>query len=126
MDLNSRLAYHFTLVDAYVGPAASANYVFFRFAGGGAARRRRDLRAGFLEACLIEHGFHVDRRSDLINAWFKNAPATDAEDKLDILGRLMACASQLDMYMTNEGIMKWYVRQFLDGNYSFAGNRADA
>jgi hypothetical protein len=31
----------------------------------------------------------------------------------------MVCTSQLDMYMTSEAAMKWYVQQFLKGNYGF-------
>jgi hypothetical protein len=31
----------------------------------------------------------------------------------------MACASQLDMYMTSNAVMQRYVQQFLDGNYAF-------
>jgi len=119
MNINSRLAYHFSLVDACVSDFASRNYISFRFAGGGATRWRRNLRACFLEACLSHYGFLVDRRGDLVNAWFKKAPAEETEAKLDILGRLMACSSQLDMYMTSHEVMKWYVRQFLEGNYGF-------
>ncbi|MGB9073804.1 MAG: PEP/pyruvate-binding domain-containing protein [Terriglobales bacterium] len=119
MNLNSRLAYHFTLVDACVSDVPGNNYISFRFAGGGAARQRRNLRACFIEACLAPHGFLIDRRGDLVNAWFKKAPAERTEANLDILGRLMVCTSQLDMYMTSEAAMKWYVQQFLKGNYSF-------
>jgi pyruvate, water dikinase len=119
MNLNSRLAYHFTLVDACVSDVPGNNYIAFRFAGGGAARQRRNLRACFIEACLAHYGFLVDRRADLVNAWFKKAPADKTEANLDILGRLMVCTSQLDMYMTSEAVMMWYVRQFLRGNYSF-------
>ncbi len=119
MNLNSRLAYHFSLVDACLCDNPAHNYISFRFAGGGATRYRRNLRACFIEACLAHYGFLVDRRGDLVNAWFKKAPAEDTEAKLDILGRLMACSGQLDMYMTNQEVMRWYVRQFLEGNYSF-------
>jgi pyruvate, water dikinase len=119
MNLNSRLAYHFTLVDACVSDVPSNNYIAFRFAGGGAARERRNLRACFIEGCLAHYGFLVDRRGDLVNAWFKKAPAEETEANLDILGRLMVCTSQLDMYMTSEAAMKWYVLQFLRGNYGF-------
>ena len=31
----------------------------------------------------------------------------------------MACSSQLDMYMSGDAAMRWYVRQFLRGNYAF-------
>ena len=119
MNLNSRLAYHFSLVDAVVSSVPGDNYVFFRFAGGAATQWRRNLRAGFIEACLVHYGFHVDRRGDLVNAWFKKAPASDMVARLDILGRLLACTSQLDMYMTSDDTMQWYVRQFLAGNYAF-------
>lgn len=119
LNFNSRLAFHFTLVDACLSDASSKNYIAFRFAGGGATWRRRNLRACFIEACLAHYGFHVDRRGDLVNAWYKRAPADDTGEKLDILGRLMACTCQLDMYMQSYDVMKWYVEQFLAGNYSF-------
>jgi len=35
------------------------------------------------------------------------------------LGRLMACSSQLDMFMTSRAAMNWYAEQFIAGNYSF-------
>jgi pyruvate,water dikinase len=124
MNLNSRLAYHFTLVDASVTDQPSQNYVAFRFAGGGATRWRRNLRASFIEASLAHFGFCVDRRGDVVNAWVKNAQAQETEDKLDILGRLMACASQLDMYMTSDAVMAWYVKQFIEGNYAFREGEA--
>ena len=119
MNINSRLAYHFSLVDACVSDVPSRNYISFRFTGGGATRWRRNLRACFIDACLSHYGYLVDRRGDLVNAWFKKAPAEETEAKLDILGRLMACSSQLDMYMTSHDVMRWYVQQFLEGNYGF-------
>ncbi|MFZ0890020.1 MAG: PEP/pyruvate-binding domain-containing protein [Candidatus Binataceae bacterium] len=119
MDLNSRLAYHFSLVDACVSDVPSRNYISFRFFGGGATQWRRRLRACFIEACLTHYGYLVERRGDLVNAWFKKAPTAETEARLDILGRLMACSSQLDMYMTSHQVMKWYVQQFLEGNYGF-------
>jgi pyruvate, water dikinase len=118
MNLNSRLAYHYSLVDACLSDTPGNNYISFRFEGGGATRDRRTLRACFLEACLMSFGFQVHRRADLVNAWFRKAPAGQTADRLDVLGRLMACSSQLDMYMTSRQVMQWYVDQFLQGNYS--------
>jgi len=119
MNLNCRLAYHYSLVDACVSDTPGNNYISFRFEGGGATRQRRSLRACFLETCLTRHGFRVDRRTDLVNAWFRKAPADQTAERLDILGRLMACSSQLDMYMTGTEAMNWFVEQFLRGNYAF-------
>ena len=117
--LNARWANRFSLVDASLSDSPSNNYIAFRFGGGGSRRPRRTLRACFLEACLDHNGFVVDRRGDLVNAWFKRARAEDTENNLDMLGRLMACSCQLDMYMTGREAMRWYVEQFLTGNYSF-------
>ena len=119
MNLNSRLAYHYSLVDACLCDVPADNYISFRFAGGGATRHRRSLRACFLEKCLTRHGFLVDRRTDLVNAWFRKAPAGQTAERLDMLGRLLACSSQLDMYMTSREVMNWFVEQFLQGNYRF-------
>ena len=119
MNFNSRLAYHFSLVDACLSDSPSANYISFRFAGGGATRLRRSLRACFLEGCLAHYGFRVDRRGDLLNAWFKKGSADDTSERLDILGRLLVSSSQLDMFMSSQEVMRWYVEQFLAGNYSF-------
>ena len=85
INLNTRLAYHFTLVDACLSQVTSHNYISFRFAGGGATPYRRNLRACFVEACLAHYGFLVDRRNDLVNAWFKKAPADETEARLNIL-----------------------------------------
>jgi pyruvate, water dikinase len=126
MNLNSRLAYHFSLVDACLSDNPSNNYIAFRFAGGGATRQRRNLRGCFLEASLKHYGFVVDRRGDLVNAWFKKARREETENALDILGRLMACSSQLDMYMSGPEAMQWYLEQFLAGNYSFRDPQEEA
>ena len=126
MNLNSRLAYHYSLVDACLSDVPGNNYISFRFEGGGATRYRRSLRASFIERCLAHFGFLVDRRGDLVNAWFRKAPADQIGDRLEILGRLMACASQLDMYMTSQEVMNWYVQQFIEGNYAVAFGSQEA
>ena len=119
MNLNSRLAYHYSLVDACLSDNPGDNYISFRFEGGGAAHKRRSLRACFLEKCLVHYGFGVDRRADLVNAWFRKAPADQTAERLDLLGRLLACSSQLDMYMNSREMMNWFADQFILGNYAF-------
>ena len=61
----------------------------------------------------------MDRRGDLVNAWFRKAPADQTAERLDLLGRLLACSSQLDMYMTGREAMNWFAEQFILGNYAF-------
>jgi cytochrome P450 len=41
------------------------------------------------------------------------------EEKLDQLGRLMGAARQLDMRMSDDSIIDFFVEAFLAGNYAF-------
>jgi pyruvate,water dikinase len=119
VNFNSRLAYHYAMVDACVEDVQSSNFINFRFKGGGADAVRKNLRARFLQECLQHFGFSVDVRDDLVNAWLRRYPREVTEDRLDMLGRLMACSRQLDMFMADEASMRWYVAAFLGGNYRF-------
>jgi pyruvate,water dikinase len=119
VNFNSRLAYHYAMVDACIGDTQSSNFVNFRFKGGGTDSHRKNLRARFLQACMQHFGFTVDVRHDLVTAWLRRYPRAETEDRLDMLGRLMACSRQLDMFMADEASMRWHVDQFLAGNYRF-------
>ena len=117
MNLNIRLAYHYAMIDALVGPITENNYVNFRFRGGGSNLTRRDLRACFLTEVLVHSGFHADRRGDLVTAWLRRYPQGPSEGGLELLGKLMACARQLDMLMNSESTMVHFAERFLAGDY---------
>ncbi len=117
MNLNARFAYHYAMVDAMVGPGTENNYVHFRFRGGGAGDENRIRRARFLESVLRQSGFGVDRQWDLVTAWFRRYPQKDSEDSLEVLGRLMVCASQLDVILKSDDAVKLYVDHFQKEEY---------
>ena len=117
LNLNIRLAYHYAMVDSLVGPVIENNYVNFRFQGGGGSRERRDLRARFLKEVLLSSRFSVDLRGDLVTAWLRGYAQPPSEAGLELLGKLMGCARQLDMLMENESVMRRYVERFLAGDY---------
>ncbi|WDN87630.1 pyruvate, water dikinase [Desulfosarcina sp. BuS5] len=117
MNLNARFAYHYAMVDAMVGPGTENNYVHFRFRGGGASDENRVKRAHFLELVLRQSGFRVNRQGDLVTAWLRSYPRQDSENALEILGRLMICASQLDAVFKKDSDVKLYVNYFLKGEY---------
>ena len=117
MNFNARLAYHFAMIDSLIGPAAENNYVNFRFRGGASRFPRRELRARFLAEVLLQSRFHADRRGDLVTAWLRQYPQKPSEDALELLGKLMACARQLDMLMEDESIMRHFVSRFLAEDY---------
>jgi pyruvate,water dikinase len=117
LNLNARLAYHFAMADAFVSDVPEINYVNFRFRGGAASEERKDLRARFLAEVLLNLKFGVDRRGDLVTAWLRRHSRKESEEGLMMLGRLMACARQLDMLMDNEAALHRFVERFLAGNY---------
>jgi pyruvate,water dikinase len=117
LNLNARLAYHFAMVDAFVSDVPENNHVNFRFRGGGAGGERKDLRARFLAEVLLNSEFGVDRRGDLVTSWLRRRSRKESEEGLTLLGRLMACARQLDMLMDNEAALHYFVERFLEGDY---------
>ena len=117
INLNLRLAYHYTMVDALVGESPENNFVNFRFRGGGARADRRELRARVLAETLLRSRFAVDRRGDLVTAWFRRHPRSPCEEALALLGRLIACSRQLDMLIANKKIAHEYAERFLAGEY---------
>ena len=121
LNYSSRLGYHFATIDAYVSEVRNDNYLSFRFKGGAADEYRRGLRARFLGRILENLDFNTEITGDLVVAKLGKYPQPLLEEKLDLLGRLMACARQLDMVMGDEKMVEWYIRAFLEGNYRFVG-----
>lgn len=117
LNLNARFAYHYAMVDAIVGPGDQANHVHFRLRGGGAADANRERRARFLETVLRRAQFGVDRRGDLVAAWLRKYPQRDCEQALELLGRLMVCARQLDVLMRRDEDVQTFATLFLNGEY---------
>jgi pyruvate,water dikinase len=119
LNFSSRLGYHFATVDSYCGTIRNNNYITFVFKGGAADTIRRGRRARFIGAVLEELGFEVMVKEDLVKAEYRKYPEPMTEEKLEHLGRLMGCARQLDMTMSDEAMVGWYTRAFLEGNYCF-------
>ncbi len=118
LNFSSRLGYHFSIVDAFLSDALHDNYISFRFKGGAASLDKRTRRVRFLQEVLERHQFWVDRKADLINARLKRLERPQMEEKLEMLGRLMGCARQLDVAMVGEKAVRRFVELFMQGDYS--------
>ncbi len=117
LNFNARFAYHYAMVDAFVGLGTENNYVHLRFHGGGSSDEKIQRRSKFVEWVLREMRFGVDRRGDMVTAWMQRYPKKDSEDALEALGRLMVCARQMDLLMGSESNVKMFAKKFLEGNY---------
>ncbi len=119
LNLNTRLGYHFATVDSFCGQAINANYITFFFKGGAADIARRSRRALLIGGILKRLDFNVESRGDMVRAELKKVERERIRDRLDQLGRLMGAVRLLDMVLSDEGQVPWYVEEFFKGNYSF-------
>jgi pyruvate, water dikinase len=119
LNFNTRLGYHFATVDSFCGQMVNANYITFFFKGGAADIARRSRRAVLISSILKRMDFHVETRGDMVRAELKKVEFERIQDRLDQLGRLMGAVRLLDMVLSDERQIPWYVEEFFKGNYSF-------
>ena len=119
LNFNSRLGYHFAVVDAYCGSQVNDNYVTFSFKGGAADIGRRSRRAALIAKILKELGFKTLIKGDMVRGEIKKYDCFDLQEKLDMVGRLLASVRLLDMVLSDDGRVEWYVEEFFKGNYTF-------
>ncbi|MBF0488736.1 MAG: hypothetical protein HQK98_11315 [Nitrospirae bacterium] len=120
INFSVKLAYHYSIIDAFCGESYINNYINFRFNGGGAGVDGRNRRALFIKEVAEAFGFKVEVKGDLVIAALNGASKGETEEKLAMLGRLLGCSRQLDMAISSLEAKDWYVKAFLEGNYSFA------
>ncbi len=116
-----RLGYHFQSVDSYIGDAPSDNYINFTFKGGAADDVRRIRRIRLIATVLERLGFNMEIFGDVIRARFRRQPASEMEDRLNLVGRLMAYVRQMDMLMKDDNISQVLAERFLTGHYERPG-----
>jgi pyruvate, water dikinase len=112
-----RLGYHFQSVDSYIGKMPANNYINFTFKGGAADDTRRIRRIRLIATVLDRLGFEMEIHGDVIRGRFRKRTAAEMEERLDMLGRLMAYVRQLDMLMSDDTISRTLAERFLAGHY---------
>ncbi len=116
-----RLGYHFQSVDSYIGDTPSDNYINFTFKGGAADDIRRIRRIRLIALVLERLGFNMEISGDIIRARFRRRAAAVTEDRLNLVGRLMAYVRQMDMLMKDDNISQVLAERFLTGHYERPG-----
>lgn len=119
LNFNSRLGYHFAVLDTYCGPRVNDNYITFSFKGGAADIGRRSRRALLIVQILKRLGFKAEIKGDMVRGSIKKYTAEVIEEKLDMIGRLLGSVRLLDMVLSDDGQINWYVEEFMNGNYTF-------
>lgn len=117
VNFNSRLGYHFGLVDAYVGEERNDNYITFQFKGGAASLERRERRAQLLALLLEDMGFKAQAISDLVRGRLVKYSQEATLQILVQVGTLLAFSRQLDLALANDAVMHKIIAAFKAGDY---------
>jgi pyruvate,water dikinase len=113
MNFSIRLGYHFSAVETYVGDQINDNYLTFIFRGGGSTPERRERRARLIEAIIDRMDLNYQRQGDTIEARLSKYPAPQMIQRLILFGKLTLYTKQLDMVLFSEGIVDWYIKDFI-------------
>ncbi len=101
LHLQVRFGYHFAVLNTLCGRRSEANFITFRFKGGGGVYEQRLLRVSFLVQVLERFGFTVRARGDLLDARQARAGQTGTADRLGMLGRLLTRTRLMDLSLTS-------------------------
>lgn len=121
LNLNSRIGYHFSTVDASITERVESNYASFRFVGGSTGIDQRSRRAELIRRILAARGFETDCRADLVNGRVRFRPAEEMDALLTLLGLLMTYVNHLDMVLVSDTLVQQFAEAFLSGNFAFKG-----
>ena len=118
VNFNSRLGYHFGLVDAYLSEEKNDNYISFQFKGGAATLERRERRARLLRLLLDDLGFKVQVKGDLVQGRLVKFSHLETEETLELAGLLMAFCRQLDLALVSDTVLDRCLNAFRQEDYS--------
>jgi len=113
MNFSIRLGYHLSSVEAYVSQHINDNYLTFTFRGGGSTPERRERRARLIEAIIDRMDLNYERHGDTIKARIAKYPPEQMAQRLVWFGKLTLYTKQLDMVLFSEGIVDWYIKDFI-------------
>jgi len=120
-----RFGYHFAVLDAYGGADPEANYITFRFKGGGGNFANRLLRVRLIERILTWAGFTVATRGDLLDAGFQRRPLAEILGRLTLLGILQGKCRLLDMSLSEGTQLDEMVESFQAVLGRYLNSRSD-
>jgi pyruvate,water dikinase len=121
MNINMRLGYHFTIIDAYISEAVNDNYIYFRFLGGVTEFIRRSRRAAFIAKILQNFDFTVEIHGDLVIGRLKKLSLPRMAERMRMLGGLVSYTRQLDARMHADKDIDRHAAVFLQAMDSVIG-----
>jgi len=126
LNFNSRLGYHFGIVDAFLSEERNDNYISFQFKGGAASIERRERRARLLKQILDDMGFKAQAKGDLVQGRLVKYSLLETEETLELAGLLMAFCRQLDLALASDAVLERCLQAFKKEDYGLKCLRPEA
>ncbi len=117
LNFNSRIGYHFGIVDAFISEEKNDNYISFQFKGGAAQIDRRERRARLVKQLLDDLGFKAQTKGDLVQGRLVKLSLMETEQTLELAGLLIAFCRQLDLALSSDAVMERVLNAFKTGDY---------
>jgi len=114
MDINLRLGYHFTIIDAYIAEAINDNYIYFRFFGGATDFIRRSRRAQFIARILTAFDFRTEIHGDIVVGRVKKLAMSRMAERMRMIGGLICYTRQLDAQMNSDADITLHAERFVE------------
>ncbi len=111
VNMSTRLGFHFSTVESFIGESDNQNYISFVFTGGGADDGRKQRRARLIARLLERFDFRVETRAETVFARIEAHPGHIIENRLRVLGHIIVHTRQMDMVMYNDRMVDWYYRE---------------
>ncbi|MFH1349454.1 MAG: pyruvate, water dikinase, partial [Pseudomonadota bacterium] len=118
-NVSTRLGFHFSTIEAYLGDQENQNYIGFVYTGGGADPGRKSRRAALITKILEKFDFRVEKKEDTIFARIEGHKQDFLEERMKVLGHLIVHTRQMDMVMYNDAMVDWYYKDLLKGIKTF-------
>ncbi|MFH1479992.1 MAG: PEP/pyruvate-binding domain-containing protein, partial [Pseudomonadota bacterium] len=118
-NVSTRLGFHFSTTEAYLGDQENQNYIEFVYTGGGADPGRKSRRAALITKILEKFDFRVEKKEDTIFARIEGHKQDFLEERMKMLGHLIVHTRQMDMVMYNDAMVDWYYKDLLKGIKTF-------
>ena len=96
-----------------------------QFSGGAGSLYGRVLRVQFLGIVLQKLGFEIALTGDFLEASLSRHDRSSTEEKLDQMGRLLACSHMLDMAVRTQEDVDRLVDSFFRGKYNLLARKAE-
>jgi pyruvate,water dikinase len=114
-NVSTRLGFHFSTIEAFVGDQKNQNYISFVYTGGGADTGRKNRRVALISRLLEECDFRVESRADNLFARIEGHTRSFLENRLKVLGHIIVHTRQMDMVMYNDAMVDYYYKDFMKG-----------